>query len=1171
MTAFLFHRARGHRLLLAAALLAVLLTASVLAALAAFAGSVGDAGLRHALGTRDAAAASLIITSDDSSADRSAAAEGARRGSERAFDGLPVTLRPFERSAPYSLPRALQPPAARQGEPDLTMLAVVDRSKVQLASGAWPSPAAGPVVEVALPEPAARALKAAAGPRVLTLASRLGGPAVQVRVVGVYRVTDRDDPYWQLDELRGRGVRADVFTTYGPLLADPRAFASERIAKGGPAWLATADFGALTGERIDSLRSSARASQKLLSAQPGLKGGVVAKTSLPEVLDRMERALLVARATLLIVSLQLVLLAGYALLMVARLLSTERESETRVLLARGASRRRIAALSALEALILALPAVVCAPLLAGPLTALLAGQGLLARIGLKVETAPTAAVWLVGAATALACAAAVVAPAIGAARRSARGRTGTLPGPVRAGADIALVAVAGVAYWQLERRTSGSGALTGDRGGELGIDPLLVVAPALALLAGTVLTLRLLPPAARLAERWAVRGRGLASALAGWQLSRRPGRGAGPALLLVLAVALGMLAVGQSASWDRSQDDQADFRAGAPVRVLSAPTVPFGQGGVYDGMPGVRAAVPAARQTMALTGGRQATVLALDTRRALNPDGAGVPGAAGAGDSTAAGSKAAGSTTGGSPAGGSPAGGAAGAARAVGGDATGAGLRLRDDLAAGGNPERSVASLRPRGEPRAGLVLPADAHRLELDVTLGGAYDGPWGTAGFDVRSISEPGLSASVTVEDRYGVPYRLPLGNLFPDGKRHRVVLDLAKAAEAPVGRPAGPLALTAVEFDEEGFPDRIAPKWLKVAVRSVGADGTARPVAPAAGLSWKATATVTAGDEDPAAKRPAVTGVTVSPGVPLDLRYHTGTGEYGDGWGETRSVTVRVTAVRPPAPEPLALATESFLAARDAKVGSRIQVPMPGGDITVRIAGVLEAVPTTGPGAIDASAVRPELDGGSLLLDLPAVNRVLAERPAASLPPGEWWLFTEPGQAARVAAALRERAEVDPSQILVRDEIARELHEDPLGAGPQSALLATAAAAALLAAVGFAVGTVGALRERSAEFAVLRALGAPRRLSARLLAVEQSLLIGLGLLIGVALGAVLTRAIVPLIVLTGGAARPVPEVLVELPLGRVALLVVGVAAAPVLIVGALMLRRTDPAASLRAQGGE
>ncbi|MZD09345.1 hypothetical protein GTW43_30325, partial [Streptomyces sp. SID5785] len=94
-------------------------------------------------------------------------------------------------------------------------------------------------------------------------------------------------------------------------------------------------------------------------------------------------------------------------------------------------------------------------------------------------------------------------------------RARTLPAPLRAGADVGLLVVAAVAYWQLNQQTSGTGALTSDSGGSLGIDPLLVVAPALALLAGTVLTLRLLPPVARLAERGAARGRGLATALAG--------------------------------------------------------------------------------------------------------------------------------------------------------------------------------------------------------------------------------------------------------------------------------------------------------------------------------------------------------------------------------------------------------------------------------------------------------------------------------------------------------------------------------------------------------------------------------------------------------------------------------------------------------------------------------
>lgn len=114
MTGFVFLRVRAHRLLVTAALLAVLLTTAVLATLAAFSGSVGDAGLRHALQTRDAAAASLIIKAESPEADRAEAVQ-VRSGARQSFDELPVTLREFHRSGPYALPRGLQPmrPPAR--------------------------------------------------------------------------------------------------------------------------------------------------------------------------------------------------------------------------------------------------------------------------------------------------------------------------------------------------------------------------------------------------------------------------------------------------------------------------------------------------------------------------------------------------------------------------------------------------------------------------------------------------------------------------------------------------------------------------------------------------------------------------------------------------------------------------------------------------------------------------------------------------------------------------------------------------------------------------------------------------------------------------------------------------------------------------------------------------
>ena len=60
-------------------------------------------------------------------------------------------------------------------------------------------------------------------------------------------------------------------------------------------------------------------------------------------------------------------------------------------------------------------------------------------------------------------------------------------GVTRAGLDIALVVLAVLAGWQLRQYSAVSD------GGTAGIDPVLALAPALALAAGSVATLRLLP------------------------------------------------------------------------------------------------------------------------------------------------------------------------------------------------------------------------------------------------------------------------------------------------------------------------------------------------------------------------------------------------------------------------------------------------------------------------------------------------------------------------------------------------------------------------------------------------------------------------------------------------------------------------------------------------------
>ncbi|WP_405736982.1 ABC transporter permease [Streptomyces sp. NBC_00028] len=1069
---FVLQRARAHRPLLAAALLTVVLTTAVLAALTAYSGAIGDAALRHSLADpRNAADTALVVKADVPAASRETADSAVRAGARETFDGLPVTVRTLLKSGPYALPRALQPPAERSGDPDLTHFAALDPSQARITDGR--APAAG-TTEVALPQSAARLLKLKPGAR-LTLVDRLGGPKVRIEVVGLYRPARADAPYWQLlDDLHGRGVNKLDFTTYGPLLAAPDTLTGGKVSAGPSAWLATADFSSATTGRIGALREAARDGGAALRGEAALSGTTAAHTDLPTVLDRVDRSLLVSRSTLLIVALQLALLAGCALLLVARLLSAQRTGETRLLRARGASRPRVAGLAAVEALLLAVPALVCAPLLAGPLTRLLAGQGALSRIGLRLEVpaAGSFGVWLVAAGVALGCALAVTLPALTSRGASsfATGRARALPGAVRTGADVGLLVVAAVAYWQLGRQTTG--AVTDDSSGTLGVDPLLVAAPALALLAGTVLTLRLLPPLARLAERRAAAGRGIAVALAGWQIGRRPMRGAGPVLLLVLAVALGMLAIGHGASFDRSQDDQADFRAGVPVRVLANGEDDLGRTDAYAAVPHVGEAAPAVRAELPLSGDRSATVLALDTAHAADT------------------------------------------------------ALLRRDLAS--EPVRPLlAGLGPKGAS-AGAAIPAGSSLVKLTATLRGAAQGT--------------SADVTVTLEDRYGTPYRLPAGSLTADGRPH--TLELAV--------PSGKLTLTDVQLVLPVPRGRAQQQRFSLdALTALTAQGAERRIELPSAWTARTVSDNTSEfpDRSNAPAPPRVSGSAVA--------YDTGYVPREDTW-TLASLTVRLQARQSAAAQITAVATDRFLDSSGARTGQRVDVTFGGRSLPVRIVAAVRALPTTGSDS-----------GGALLVDLRSVNRVLEAKYGESVTPTEWWLETD--RPSSVAAALRARPDLDPAQVVVRDEIAEELRDDPFGAGPEAAFTAAAGVAAALAALGFAVSATGSLRERDSEFAVLRALGAPRRRLARTIAVEQGVLVTLALIVGAALGTVLARAVIPLVLLTGDATRPVPEVLVELPVGQVALLLAAVAVTPLAVTAVLALRRANPLVSLRQQGGE
>jgi predicted lysophospholipase L1 biosynthesis ABC-type transport system permease subunit len=1119
VTRFLLQRVRAHRLLVAAALLTTLLVTSVLAALAAFATTLGDTGVRRSLDHRSAARTVLSAGTDTPPADPADAEhldQAVRAAAEHAYSGLPTTVARSTRSGSYALPDSLRPPgAAAQEQPDLTLFASFDPGRVEMVAGRWPQPASPQghgervQVQVAVAKRVADRLGLAPGDTIAVTGRLDDTPSATAHVTGVYRPKDPDAPYWTLDPLGGDGVRNLAFTTYGPLAVAAGSFGPGLLAPAETHWLADADYSTVTADRLDALRSRMTDTVGHFDQMPGI-GAATAESELPDVIDGLQRTLQVSRSTVLIAALQLVVLAALALLLVARLLSTERENETALLAARGASRRRIIGLAAAESLLLALPGLVAAPLLAGPAVRLLMSRGPLADAGTEAAVQLPPSTWWVAAGTALACAVTMTLPSLraGTELKAPRRKAATM---LRGGMDGGLLVLAGVAYWQLTRRSEGTGVLaTG--ASALGVDPVLVAAPALALLAGTVLALRLLPPAARLGEHRASRSRGLSGALAGWQLSRRPGRGAGPALLLVLAVAMGVFAVGQGASWDRSQGDQAAFRTGSDILVdgLSAP--PYGQGGLVDGVDGVAGTAPVARDEFAVQGETTTQVLATDTRAA-----AGV-------------------------------------------------IALRDDLTDTPLPDllRPLSEDRERREDGVALPEGTTALRLHLRATdEGDTGDVP----PTDVNSSRAADLT--LTVEDRFGVPYSFLVGGVSVDGHTHTRTVHLGDTAGSGSGSgaPAAPVRLTRLTLSYVAPSSSHEIRLTIPALDAVAGDGTAQQVTLPDGQVWSSRfrsvdsqhALGSGGRAAPevhSAKKAASGG-------PLTLSWTTGSAPAPLAYRVEPvpvDLVLRAHAGNEPAPGVLpAVATDAFLAASGAKVGDDVKVPLAGTELTVHLTGSLHALPTVTPPPSGQ-------DGGGLLVDLAALDHALLRADSRPLPPDGWWVATEPGSTAKVADRLRSSPVIE--SVLVRDELAEDLRADPLNSGARTALTAIAVAAAVLAATGFAVSTAGAARERAGEFAVLRALGASQRRLARVLAVEQGTLVLMSLVVGLLLGVLLTRLVVPLIVLTGQATRPVPELIVHLPPGRLTLLLAGVLAVPVLLVLATALRRTDPVSALRTE---
>ena len=1070
---FVLRRTRSAWLLVSCLMVSVLITAALVSALISFYSVALPATVRHELTSSRAMAVTLTAETSGSAGPAIAAVT---RRMHAAFGSVPYQ----QAESLWSNDLEVPGPRAAGNVPVLQAASVTGISAhAHLVSGTWPAaPRAGQPLAVALPASAAARLHLQAGS---VLRTHLIGAtaALTLRVTGVFRAIAPDSDYWRVDEI---GPSAESsgggFDTYGPAVVSPAALGPGGVLVPNQAtFVLLPEVSKLKPGELTALADRLRAADAALTSG----GNTEVSTALPATLVNVAAGLRAAQSLVMISGLQLLLLAGAALALAARLLASNRDEETALLAARGAARWQLLRPSLAEGL-LACTVAAAAGAVGGAWLAAALLSGVVGRQHQQVSLGSD--VWLAAAAVLAGCLLIVLWPALRppdvAAVRVRRGRQAAVASAAAAGADIALIALAVVCVHELLSYSAASGS---------GIDPVIVAAPALALAGLALIPLRLLPLAARGLERMTARSRQLGTAMANWEISRRPVRQSGPALLVILAVATSTLALAQYQSWRQSVHDQAAFAAGSQVRVGLASAEPLSGVTGVTRLRGVTAAMPVGQQPLSN-----------------------------------------------------------GQLLAIGGPQAAATVTMRSDLSQQVPVSRLWSYLGQRQGRLPGLAIPGRPERLAITASMTGGSRGQLGP------------VSATVTVQDRFGLAYELPSSMMPADGRPHQLIVRLGAASGI-----AYPLRLIGLSLTYSLAPDPGALaldgnsviKFSSVAASAAQTGPFGRPFAAGQALAgWRARA-FAPGLEDSQQQvsngslRPSVIDWGAA-GQDAELTLYPGSGPQLPR-GATRpeagtaSIPGQVQITIPPSPLGVPLiATSAFLRANGISDGSSVPVSIAGTSVPAYVVKTVSQFPTV-------------TSGGAVIADQATLQDALVSAGGAPLPATSWWLSTAGG---------RPPGGLPPgSSVVVATALASSLEHDTVSAAPVRAALAVAAAAAVLAALGFCVSVAASARSRRAQRALLAALGVSSGAQARLFCLEELMISGPAALVGLGLGIGLAHLLVPAVTLTANAGLPIPPVLVRLPVAWVCLIVLAVPAIPVLAALITAVRQPDPAAQLRA----
>ena len=926
---------------------------------------------------------------------------------------------------------------------------------------------------------------------------------VNIRLSGLYRKAHPEAPQWRIfDQAFGSRSNTLQFAQF----VVPQQTMLETLGEYFPnmgaeyAWFLDVEPTSIHATDTQLIRQTLEITENELRSQVD---GFVLDTELDKTLLRYEVELFFNRLPMFIVLILIVLVVVYYTATLAGLLIEAQSADVALLRGRGTTSRQLLAMFAVETIIIAAFALICGPFLA---TWGVAFLGVLPFFGdlNSGEALPvnlTRNVYIMAGIGALLIMIALMVPAMRVtqqgvlAERAGRTRPQRLAFIQRYYLDLGFLAVVLFLFWQLTRQGS---FVANDIFGETTVNQVILAVPALFLVAAGVVLLRVFPLAMDLLGRLLTTG--LASRIISpavvlgiWQMARNPAHYSRVSLLLILTAGLGVFAASFAATLERSAHDQVLYETGGDIRVPGISNRPGGRSfnmeQDLEDVKGIEDSTAIYRLRGSITAGfnfDQFSVLAID------PD-------------------------------------------EIGDIAWRRRDFTKDDYA---TTFQAIAF-----ESDDGIPLPEDARFITARVK--------------PLFPMAEVRFIARLSdANNRF---YSVDLGVLFPEARsRNRFPCELQYAdpendefplpswcrigtslQPAPFGRervllPIGPLRLHSIGVST--FDGSLRSGAVDIDdISTISNDGTKMYRLEffdgESNYDWnlmRPTAESFADTFDPS---PLPAEEAENPGI---MRLRWAAGQLNEFRGISSGDTIENIPV---------LASESLLEKLGAKVGETLEVAIDNERTTLNVVDTIDYFPTLNPE--ESSFVIMDFDA--------AHNLVNARRHTGERVPNEAWLKTEAGtpsieqlemmkdeaQGARLRYSATSSVERNLDLLRLRTgpindrlSLLANVSVDPLVSEGWRALLGVAFVTVLIvSAIGFVVHTRVAFRRRLTEFGLLRTIGLSMRQLLLLILLEQLIVVGVAVAIGIFMGTRLGDTIIPYLARSGQDANVVPPMTLEI----------------------------------------